>query len=155
MFSWQLSEIFNNNFFKERKKALLWEKKHCYKKRGSHIYCKSNYATFLVTSPRFLYFSKELAQFIISRKKSLKVVNNTYYWVLKIFDLPKLSRRYQPTGQTSMIDIYAILLQNVSFLECFWRSHQSHVYFIRYCNKPTETHEIIFVRYFWNTKCTC
>ena len=33
VFSWQLSEIFNNNFFKERKKALLWEKKHCYKKR--------------------------------------------------------------------------------------------------------------------------
>ena len=50
-------------------------------------------------------------------------------------DLPKLSRRYQPTGQTWLIDIYALLPQNVSFLECFWRSH---VYFIRYCNKPTE-----------------
>ena len=60
VFSWQLSEIFNNNFFKERKKALLWEKKHCYKKRGSDIYRKSNYATFFVTSQRFLYFSKEL-----------------------------------------------------------------------------------------------
>ena len=42
------------------------EKKHCYKKRGSDIYRKSNYATFYVTSPRFLYFSKELAQFIVS-----------------------------------------------------------------------------------------
>ena len=41
------------------------EKKHCYKKRGSDIYRKSNYATFFVTSPRFLYFSKELAQFIV------------------------------------------------------------------------------------------
>ena len=59
VFSWQLSEIFNNNFFKERKKALLWEKKHCYKKRGSDIYRKSNYA-------RFLYFSKESAQFIVT-----------------------------------------------------------------------------------------
>ena len=135
MLSWQLSEIFNNNFFKKRKKALLWEKKHSYKKHGSDIYRKSNYATFLVTSRRFLYFSKELAQFIISRKKSLKVVNNTYNWVLKILDLPKLSGRYQPTRQTSMIDIYAILPQNVSFLECFWRSH---VCFIRYCNSPTE-----------------
>ena len=57
VFSWQLSEIFNNNFFKERKKALLWEKKHCYKKSGSDIYRKSNYTTFFVTSPRFLYFS--------------------------------------------------------------------------------------------------
>ena len=42
---------------------------------------------------------------------------------------------YQPTGQTWLIDIYAILPRNASFLECFWRSH---VYFIRYCNKPTE-----------------
>ena len=65
---------------------MLWEKKHCYKKRGSDIYCKSNYANFFVTSPRFLDFSKELAQFIVtacyiysfsSQKKSLKVVNNT------------------------------------------------------------------------------
>ena len=54
---------------------------------------------------------------------------------MTILDLPKLSRRYQPTGQTWLIDIYAMLPQNVSFLECFWRSH---VYFIRYCNNPTE-----------------
>ena len=66
VFSWQLSEIFNNNFFKERKKALLWEKKHCYKKRGSGLYRKSNYATFFVTLPRFMYFSKEAAQFIVT-----------------------------------------------------------------------------------------
>ena len=73
------------NFFKEREKAVLREKKHYYKKRGSDIYRKSTYATFFVTSSRFLYFRKELAQFIvttgihsfISRKKSLKVVNST------------------------------------------------------------------------------
>ena len=33
------------------------KKKHCYKKRKSDIYQKSNYATFYLTSPRFLYFS--------------------------------------------------------------------------------------------------
>ena len=54
---------------------------------------------------------------------------------MTILDLPKPKRRYQPTGQTWLIDIYALLPQNVSFLECFWRSH---IYFIRYCNKPTE-----------------
>ena len=54
---------------------------------------------------------------------------------MTILDLPKLSRRYQPTGQTWLIDIYALLPQNVSFLECFWRSH---VCFIRCCNKLTE-----------------
>ena len=63
---WQLSESFNNNFFKERKIALLWEKKHCYKKCGSENYPKSNYATFYVTSARYLYFSKELLQFIVT-----------------------------------------------------------------------------------------
>ena len=63
---WQLPESFNSNLFKERKIALLWEKKHCYKKRGSDNYRKSNYATFYVTSPRYLYFSKELLQFIVT-----------------------------------------------------------------------------------------
>ena len=78
VFSWQLSEILN------KKSSVTW-KKYCYKKRGSDIYRKSTYATFFVTLSRFLYFSKELAQFIvttgiysfISRKKSLKVVNST------------------------------------------------------------------------------
>ena len=40
MFSWQLSEIFNNFF------SLDFEKKQCYKKRGLDIYRKSNYETF-------------------------------------------------------------------------------------------------------------
>ena len=50
--SWQLSEFFNNNFFQEREKALLQEKKHCYKKRGSNISIAN--LTFYATSPRFL-----------------------------------------------------------------------------------------------------
>ena len=65
VFSRELFEIFNNKFFNEENKALLWEKKHCYKKRGSDIYRKSNYATFFVTLSRFLSFSKELAQFMV------------------------------------------------------------------------------------------
>ena len=54
---------------------------------------------------------------------------------MTILDLPKLSRKFQLTGQTWLIDIYALLPKNVSFLECFWRFH---IYFIRYCNNPTE-----------------
>ena len=54
---------------------------------------------------------------------------------MTIHDLPKLSRKFQLTGQTWLIDIYALLPKNVSFFECFWRSH---IYFIRYCNNPTE-----------------
>ena len=106
----------------KREKTLLWEKKHCYKKCGSDIYRKSTYATLFVTSPRFLCFSKELAQFIvttgcfISRKKSLKVVNH----LLLSFDNPWLPKTL--TGQTWLIEIYAMLPQNVSFLECFWRN---------------------------------
>ena len=128
-------KFWTTTFLKREKKVLLWEKKYCYKKRGSDIYRKSTYATLFVTSPRFLCFSKELAQFIvttgcfINRKLSLKVVNH----LLLSFDYPWLAKTL--TGQTWLIDIYAMLPQNVLFLECFWRSH---VYFIRYCNKPTE-----------------
>ena len=91
-----------------------------------------------------MYFNNALAQFIVTTGymefyQSKKITERskwyTYYWVLKILDLPKLSRRYQPTGQTWLIDIYTLLPQNVSFLECFWRSR---VYFIRHCNKPQE-----------------
>ena len=55
VFSWLLSEIFNNNSFKEKKK-------HCYKKRGSDIYRKSNCATFYLTSLDFCIS----AQFIVT-----------------------------------------------------------------------------------------
>ena len=46
VFSWQLSEILTTTFLKREKETLLWEKRRCYKKRGSEIYRKSNYATF-------------------------------------------------------------------------------------------------------------
>ena len=48
----------NWNFLQQLfQRALLQEKKDCYKKRGSDdIYRKSNYATFYLTSPRCLYF---------------------------------------------------------------------------------------------------
>ena len=36
---------------------------------------------------------------------------------------------------TDLIDIYALLLPNFSFPECFWRFH---ICFIRYCDDPTE-----------------
>ena len=48
----------------------------CYRKRGSAIYHKSNYAIF--ASPIFLYFSTDLSNnglyLVLSVKKSLKVV---------------------------------------------------------------------------------
>ena len=85
VFSWQLSEIFNNNFFKERKKALLWEKKHCYKKCGSDIYRKSTYATFFCNFAKISVFEQGVStvysnnRYIVLsvEKKSLKVVNST------------------------------------------------------------------------------
>ena len=66
---------------------------------------------------RLFYQSKNITE----SSKSLTIDNP---WIAKTL-----------TGQTSLIDIYAMLPQNVSFLACFW---WSHVYFIRYCNKPTE-----------------
>ena len=65
------------------KSIVIRKKKQCYKKRGSDVYRKSNYATFYLTSPRFLYFSivhsnNGLCIYrFISWKKLLKVVNNT------------------------------------------------------------------------------
>ena len=74
--SWQLPEIFNNNFFKEKKKHFYKKKKHCYKKRGPDIYRKSNYATFYLTSPRFLYF------ITVHNDNGLNIVLSVekYYW---------------------------------------------------------------------------
>ena len=51
-------KFWTTTFLKREKKALLWEKKYCYKKRGSDIYRKSTYATFFVTSPRFPLFQQ-------------------------------------------------------------------------------------------------
>ena len=144
VFPRQLSEIFSNNFFKGRKIALLWEKKHCYKKRGTDIYRKSNYEIFYVTSPRFMYSSKALAQFIvttgykvicsfISQNKLLEVVNNTLtigFWRSLTCQISHVD--INPFGR---LNIYALLPQNDSFFEYFWRSR---ICFIRYCNNPTE-----------------
>ena len=135
MFSWQISETFNNKFFKEKEK-------HCYRKCGSDIYHKSSYATFYLTLPRFLIS----AHFIVttgyiklyqSKKKSLKVVNNTPTVGL----WPSLTCQNSHAiispliFMTDFIDIYSLLPENVSFLECFQRSHS---YFIRYYNNPAE-----------------
>ena len=45
-------------FLKREKKALLWEKKHCYKKLGSDIYRKSNYATFFCNFAKISVFQQ-------------------------------------------------------------------------------------------------
>ena len=47
----------------------------------------------------------------------------------------KISHRYRHIYTHDRLDIYALLLEKVSFLECFlW----SYIYFIRYCNNPTD-----------------
>ena len=138
---------------------MLWEKKHCYKKHGWDIYCKSNYANFFVTSPRFLDFSKELAQFIvttcyiysfISRKKSLKVVNHT----LSIGFWQSL------TCQNSHVNFSSLgRLDWLIFMHC----SQKTFHFLSVSDGPTSTlsdiaitlrksHKIKFVTYLKNQK---
>ena len=64
---WQLSEFFNNKFFKEREKH-CYKKRHCFKKLGSYTYRKS-----YITPPRFMYFStvhsKKRIYIVLSKKK--------------------------------------------------------------------------------------
>ena len=135
MFSWQLSEIINKIFFKERKK-------HCYEKRSIVIRNVDQISIANLLTLLFYNFAKisvfqqgvstvysDNRLFYQSNHISLKVVNQ----LLLSFDNPWIAKTV--TGQTWLIDIYAMLTQNVSFLECFWRSH---FYIIRYCNKPTE-----------------
>ena len=131
--------FFNNNFFKE---YCYKKKKHCYKKRGSDICCKSNYVTFYLTSARFLYFStvhSDNGLYIVLsvEKKLLKVVDDTT--TIGIWQSLTCHNSHADISplvlMTDLIDIYALLPENISFLECFlW----SHIYFIRYCNNPTE-----------------
>ena len=69
---------------------------------------------------------------------------------MTILDLPKLSRRYQPTGQTWLISMYC--------------SHKKF-HFLNVSEGPTsilsdiislrKSHQIIFVKYFRKTKNTC
>ena len=126
-------------FLKREKRHCYKKKLHCYKKRGSDFYRKFNYATFYLTSPRFLYFrpvhSVNRLYIVLSVEKIAESSKYyTCYWAFVVPDLPKLSRRNQPTDthmlilMTDLIDIYALFRENVSFLECF----------IRYCNNTTE-----------------
>ena len=137
MVSWQLFEIFSK-FFKEH---CYTKKKQCYKKRGSDVYRKSNYATFYLTSPRFLYFSivhsnNGLCIYrFISWKKLLKVVNNTpTIGLWRSLTCQNFHDSVSPLMlMTDSIDIYALLPENASFLECFY---WPHIYFIRHYNNP-------------------
>ena len=116
------------------------EKKHCYKNRSivirnvdqrSQIYLRSFFCNFakisvfqqgvsrVYSDNRLFYQSKKITE----SSKSLTI---EFWQSLTCQNL---------TGQTWLIDIYAMLPQNVSLLECFWRSQ---IYFIRYYNKPTE-----------------
>ena len=161
MFSWQLSEIFNNSFFKERKKAVLREKKHCYKQLGSDIYRKSTYASFFVTSSRFLYFSKELAQFIvttgiysfISRKKSLKVVNGILavgFW--RSLTCQNSDADISPLGRLNWLMPMQCSPKTFPFLSVFDGPTSILSDIVINLRK---SHEIIFVTYFWKNKSTC
>ena len=51
--------LFDKYSWSRQLNPIFIQKKHCYKKSGSGIYHKSNYAIF--TSPRFLYFSTVLS----------------------------------------------------------------------------------------------
>ena len=74
VFSWQLPEVFNNNFFK----SIAIRKKYFFKKIVHQIYCKSNYANVAKISvfPHSSWWQQVIYS-LISRKKTLKVVNNT------------------------------------------------------------------------------
>ena len=109
-----------------RKEALLYE---TWIRYLSQIYLRNFFYNFakisvfqqgvstVYSDNRLFYQSKNITE-------SSKSLTSDNPWIAKTL-----------TGQTSLIDIYAMLPQNVSFLACFW---WSHVYFIRYCNKPTE-----------------
>ena len=95
VFSWHLSEILTTTFLKK-------EKKHCYKKRGSDIYRKSNYASFDLTSPRFLLLRDvfETSQrshgkyiFFEICSRCLKDVTEKTYFLRCIWDVLKMSQK--------------------------------------------------------------
>ena len=153
MFSWQLSEIFNNNFLKEQ----CCKKKKKQKNRGSDVYRKSNYATFYLTSPRLLYFStvhsdNGLCIVLSVGKKSPKVVNNT----------PANGLWRSLTCQNSHADITPLILTtdliNIYALLAF--------HFLSVSHGPTsilsdilitirKSHATIFVGHFWKITNTC
>ena len=157
VFSWQLSEIFNNNVFWREKKALLLRKKALLSETWSAIYRKSNYATFYLTSPRLLYFStvhsdNGLCIVLSVGKKSPKVVNNT----------PANGLWRSLTCQNSHADITPLILTtdliNIYALLAF--------HFLSVSHGPTsilsdilitirKSHATIFVGHFWKITNTC
>ena len=79
-----------------------------------------------------------------SQKKSLKVVYNTTTVGRWQSLTCQNSNGYSPLiFYADLINSYALLPENVSFLDCFFRSH---IYFIRTLRK---SHETTFVGYFW------
>ena len=106
-----------------------------------HFQCRINVISTLIhnvdlTLKCWLWLSWYAWSFI-SWKKLLKVVNN----------IPTVGLWRSLTCQnfhtdisplifvTDLVDFYALLSENISFLDYFWRSH---IYFVRYCNNPTE-----------------
>ena len=110
----------------------LW-KKHCYLKSRANI---ANLMTQLFIFKISIVITGCIS--LISRKKSLNVVNNTPtngIWrslICQNFDADTSPLILK----TDLTVIYALLSENVSFLECFWRSR---IYFTKYANNTTET----------------
>ena len=73
----------------------------------------------------------------ISRKKSLKVVNNRpTVGLWRSLTCQNFHTDISPLiFVTDLVDFYALLSENISFLDYFW---WFHIYFVRYCNNPTE-----------------
>ena len=154
-------KFLTTTFLKREKKALLWEKNHCYKKCGSDIYRKSTYATFFCNFAKISVFEQGVStvysnnRYIVLsvEKKSLKVVNSTLtigFW-------------RSLTCQNSHVDICP--LGRLDWLISMQCSHKTF-HFLSVSDGPTsilsdivitlrKSHEIIFVTYFWKTKNTC
>ena len=104
---------------------------------------KSNYATFQLSLQRFLYFStvhSDIGLYIVLsvEKKTLKVVNN----------IPIIGLWRSLASQNSHAAICPLILMTnlIGILHCLLKMFHSfpeyfkrpHIYFIRYCNSPTE-----------------
>ena len=72
-----------------------------------------------------------------SEKLTIKLVNNApAIGLWRSFTCQNSHADISPLIlMTDLIDIYALLPENISFLECFW---QPRIYFTRFCNNPME-----------------
>ena len=99
---------------------------HCYKKCGSDIYQKSNYATFFhETLTRFLYFDS-------GYEKSLKAVNNTpatEIWRLLICQNCQMICRQHPN-----ISPLILMTDLLVAMHC---SQKTTFHFLSICKSPT------------------